>query len=86
MNTTYLFKEAKAWVKRKHGPDEVVKIIPLTDGAIIAYELYVAYDNPGYLGRILFDSKGYWIYDGDVFTVAEQEQLARFICNYAEAV
>jgi len=86
MNTTYLFKEAKAWVKRKHGPDEVVKIMPLTNGDIIAYELYVAYDTPDYLGRILFDTQGYWIYDGNIFTIAEQEQLARFICNYVETV
>jgi len=86
MNNTYLFTEAKAWVKRKHGPDEVVKIIPHTEDNVICYELFVAYDNPDYLGRILFDTEGYWIYDGDVFSVTEQEQLARFICNYVESV
>jgi hypothetical protein len=86
MNNTYLFTEAKAWVKRKHGPDEVVKIIPHTEGRVVCYELFVAYDNPDYLGRILFDTAGYWIYDGDVFNVTEQEQLARFICNYVEPV
>ena len=88
MNNTYLFSEAKAWVKRMHGPDEVVKIIPVaeTGGSVLSYELYVAYDAPEYLGRILFDSEGYWIYDGDFFSVTEQEQLARFICNYVESV
>lgn len=88
MNNTYLFKEAKAWVKRKSGPDEVVRIIPAmkTEGEILSYELFVAYDQPDYLGRILFDARGYWIYDGNVFSVTEQEQLAKFIISYVEAI
>jgi hypothetical protein len=36
-------------------------------------------ESPNYQGRILFDKKGNWIYDGDKFTTAEQEQLAGFI-------
>ena len=85
-NQTFLTKEANAWVKRKAGPDEVVKIVPgdETDGRVFCYELFVAYDEPTYLGRILFDAEGYWIYDGEVFSVTEQEQLAKFILNYVE--
>jgi len=83
---TYLTKEANAWVKRKAGPDEVVKIIPAAevDGRVFCYELYVAFDQADYLGRILFDVQGYWIYDGEALSVTEQEQLARFIINYVE--
>ncbi|MDN3584859.1 hypothetical protein [Mucilaginibacter flavus] len=87
INNTYLIKEAKAWIKRRNGPDEVVRVIPdlKTNEAVLSYELYIAYENdPDYLGRILFDAKGYWIYDGEVLTIAEQEQLARFIINYVE--
>jgi len=84
MNHTYLFKEAKAWVKRKTGPDEIVRIVPdmENEGEVLCYNLFIAYDNPDYLGRILFDAQGYWIYDGNVFSVTEQEQLAAFIVNY----
>jgi hypothetical protein len=88
-NNTYLVTEAKAWIKRKNGPDEVVRVVPEIEnaGAVIIYELYTAYDDtPDYLGRILFDREGYWIYDGDTLAIAEQEQLARFIINYVEAV
>ena len=86
-NNIELTKEAKAWLKRKSGPDEIVRVIPDTDNTMPGqcYLLYVAYDkDPDYLGRILFDEKGYWIYDGDVLTIAEQEQLAKFIINYVE--
>lgn len=85
MRNTYLINEAKAWIKRKNGPDEVVRVVLDTDSTerVTAYELYVAYDNdPEYLGRILFDTQGYWIYDGDALAIAEQEQLARFIINH----
>jgi hypothetical protein len=41
-------------------------------------------DDPGYLGRILFDSEGYWIYDGSILTIAEQEHLAKFIIDYVK--
>jgi len=82
----YLVNEANAWVKMKSGPDEVVRIIPdfIKNNKVISYKLYVAYDGDDYLGQILFDKQGYWIYDGDVFSVAEQEQLARFIINHKE--
>jgi hypothetical protein len=69
-----------AWLKRKIGPDEVVSVIPDTacrDAALV-YDLYIAYEN-AYLGRILFDDQGYWIYDGEELTVAEQEQLGKWI-------
>jgi hypothetical protein len=88
IQNTNVFQEAKAWVKRKNGPDEVVRIIPAIkhEGTVKSYELFVAYDYPDYLGRILFDENGFWIYDGTVFSVPEQEQLAAFITNYKEAV
>jgi hypothetical protein len=89
MNNEYLVNEAKAWVKRKGGPDEVVRIVlDLECGdALLCYQLFTAYDeNPDYLGRILFDEQGYWIYDGQTLTIAEQEQLAKFIINYVETI
>lgn len=81
--------EAKAWIKRKSGPNEIVRIVPAIEnnGAAKSYHLYAAYEeDPDYLGRILFDVKGYWIYDGEVLTITEQEQLAKFIINYAESI
>ena len=98
MNKTYLMSPAKAWVKRKAGPDEIVRVVPDMEenGIVLCYRLYVAYGymkdnlpdekNPDYLGRILFDTNGYWIYDGDELSVTEQEQLAKFICGYVEHV
>jgi hypothetical protein len=89
MNNSYLINEAKAWLKRKGGPGEIVRIMPdlENNGAVRGYHLYIAYDeNPDYLGRILFDMQGYWIYDGEVLSIAEQEQLARFIINYVETL
>lgn len=85
---TYLVTDAKAWVKRKHG-DEVIKIIPELENSesVLTYLLYTAYDEqPEYLGRILFDAQGYWIYDGEDLVVAEQEQVARFIINHIEVL
>ncbi|MCC8426426.1 hypothetical protein [Mucilaginibacter sp. UR6-11] len=86
-NNMDLTNEAKAWIRRKNKPDEVVRITRDSKDyeQVISYELYTAYDeNPDYLGRILFDMQGYWIYDGDTLTITEQEQLAKFIINYAE--
>ena len=40
--------------------------------------------NPDYLGKILFDDDGNWIYDGDQLTIMEQEQIGEFISNYEE--
>lgn len=86
VNNTYLTREAKAWVKRKSGPDEIVRVIPDTEFTRgRCYYLYTAFENdPEELGRILFDAQGYWVYDGNLLTVAEQEQVARFIINYVE--
>lgn len=84
-----LTSEAKAWVKRKNGPDEVVRIILdlKSKDAELCYQLFTAYDEkPDYMGRILFDAQGFWIYDGEILTIAEQEQLAKFIMNYVEAI
>lgn len=89
MNNAYLINDARAWVKRKNGPDEVVRIILDLENsnAVLSYLLYTAYDeNPEYWGRILFDAQGYWIYDGEILSIAEQEQLARFIINYVEPI
>jgi len=89
INNSYLVNEAKAWVKRKNGPDEVVRVVLDIEckDAELCYLLFTAFDeNPDYLGRILFDAAGYWIYDGETLTVAEQEQLAKFIINYVVAL
>ena len=70
----------KAWIKRKRGPDEVVSVIAdaqCPDAALV-YNLYIAFEEV-YLGRILFDDRGYWIYDGEHLTVTEQEQVGKFI-------
>jgi len=88
-NDAYLINDARAWLKRKNGPDEVVRIVwdMESKDAALCYRLYTAYDeNPDYLGRILFDAQGYWIYDGNVLEVIEQEQVAKFIINYQEAL
>ena len=69
-----------AWIKRKQGPDEVVCVIhdiQCGDAALV-YNLYTAFE-AGFLGRILFDDQGFWIYDGELLTVDEQEQLGKFI-------
>jgi hypothetical protein len=87
MLTIKLEKEAKAWLRRKKGPDEIIRVIPAIEnyGTVTAYHLYPAFEeNPDCLGSILFDRNGYWIYDGDVLTISEQEQLAEFIINYRE--
>jgi hypothetical protein len=69
-----------AWIKRKKGPDEVISVIhdiQCGDAALV-YNLYTAFE-ADFLGRILFDDQGYWIYDGNELTVSEQEQLGKFI-------
>lgn len=88
MNLIYLHKEAKAWVRRTGEPDEVIQIVPGTSSAAgMSYDLYTAFEKtPDYLGRILFDSNGYWIYDGEAISVDEQEQLAKFIINYVDTL
>lgn len=89
MNNAYLINDVKAWVKRKNGPDEVVRILidPDSKDATLCYQLFTAFDEkPDCLGRILFDDQGYWIYDGETLTIAEQEQLARFIIGYIEHI
>jgi hypothetical protein len=76
-----------AWLKRRKGPDEVVRVIPETEStdATLVYSLHKAYEDE-YLGRILFDDQGYWIYDGTELTVAEQEQLGKFIQHNMEVL
>ena len=84
---SYLTREAKAFVKRKNGPAEVIRIIPdrFHPRAAQCYRLHTAFDeDPEELGCILFDAQGYWIYDGSELSIAEQEQLADFIIHYVE--
>ena len=71
----------KAWLKRRGYADEVVNVIGgVPEGRVMRYDLYTAYDQPAeFLGSILFDANGYWIYHGDVLTVEEQEQIGKFI-------
>jgi len=89
INKAYLVNNVRAWVRRKKGPDEVVRIVMDQESkdAAICYQLFTAYEaSPDYLGRILFDAQGYWIYDGQTLAIEEQEQLAKFIMNYLESV
>lgn len=82
INNSLLLTEGKAWIKRKNAPGEVVRVIPDVEGnsRVTTYQLYTAFEHdPDYLGQILFDTEGYWIYDGNVLSVGEQEQVARFI-------
>ena len=84
MNNT-LINEAKAWVKRKNGVGEIVRVVSdlENDELVLCYQLFTAFHNdPDYLGRILFDAEGYWIYDGETLSVSEQEQVAKFTINY----
>ncbi|MFA6083541.1 hypothetical protein [Mucilaginibacter sp.] len=84
---SYLTSEAKAFVRRKEGPDEVIRVVPdrFCRKAVQCYQLYTAFEeNPDDLGYILFDMQGYWIYDGNNLSVAEQEQVADFIIHYVE--
>jgi GNAT superfamily N-acetyltransferase len=48
------------------------------------YKLYDAMTDGLYLGRILFDAKNNWIYDGERLSIPEQEELAGFITNYSK--
>ena len=82
-----LITETKVWIKRKNGTGEIIHIMldHRAGSEIIAYNLYNAFDeHPDYLGRILFDAKGYWIYDGSVISIDEQEQLAKFIISHVK--
>ncbi|MXV50709.1 hypothetical protein GS399_06960 [Pedobacter sp. HMF7647] len=72
----------KAWLKRENRPDEVIRIITGWENKVRTCNLYTAFEEQAYLGRILFDLKGYWIYDGTELTVNEQEQVAAFIMQH----
>jgi hypothetical protein len=59
----------------KTSDERWVRIMPDTgDG----YHLYDV-SQEVFIGRILFDPDDYWIYDGDLLTVAEQDDVAGFI-------
>jgi len=49
----------------------VIHDIQCGDAALV-YNLYTTFE-AGFLGHILFDDQGYWIYDGNDLTVAGQE-------------
>jgi hypothetical protein len=87
MNYTGLSGVAKVWVKRRSGKGEIIQVMPDPQytGAGLSYDLYAAFESTSEnLGRILFDQQGYWIYDGDTLSIAEQEQVAKFIMGYVE--
>lgn len=87
VKNTGLVTEAKVWLKGNNGCGEIIRIALNSDisSKVTAYNLYNTFDEkPDYLGRILFDAEGYWIYDGSVFGIAEQEQLAKFIIDYVK--
>jgi len=89
MNNAYLVNDVRAWLRRENGSNEVIRIILDLESkdAKLCYNLYTAYEEePDYMGRILFDVQGFWIYDGETLTIDEQEQLAKFIINYEEVL
>ena len=43
MNNTNLTSEAKAWVKRRAGTDEIVRVVPDMENGMLSYRLYIAY-------------------------------------------
>ena len=81
MTIKHLSRESKIWLKRRSDQVMILQIVPDNQGdnTIPNYALFEAFDQPQYLGCILFDSKGYWIYDGNDLSVTEQEQVANFI-------
>lgn len=82
-----LEREARAWLKRRSGADEIINVVPALEEyqAVKTYHLYTAYEaQPEFLGSILFDSDNNWIYNGTDLSITEQEQMAAFIINYQE--
>lgn len=76
--------EAKAWIRRKTGRDEILRLELENTPTGASYTLFPAYEpNENDLGRILFDQDANWIYDGDILTIAEQEQVAKFILKHS---
>jgi len=79
MERLYLGRIATAHIKRAPGLNPMIVVKPLIENDLQrVYTLYLGYEND-YLGRIMFDEHGYWIYDGDGLTVGESEEIARFI-------
>lgn len=79
---TFLTRESRIWLKRRAGEEAILRVVPDNHAAgfIPNYALFSAFEEqPAYMGAILFDSQGYWIYDGNELSVAEQEQVAEFI-------
>lgn len=58
-----------------------MRIVTEHQDSVRCYQLFAAYENE-YFGRILFDMQNYWIYDGTILSIDEQEQLAKFIIKW----
>jgi hypothetical protein len=71
-----LFHEKPAKVQLS--TERWLRILPDTGEG---YQLYDALQEK-YIGRVLFDANGYWIYDGNLLSIAEQEEVAGYINNY----
>jgi hypothetical protein len=79
MERLYLGRVATAHIKRAAGLNPMIVVKPFVENERHRmYKLYLGYEND-YLGCIMFDEQGYWIYDGDELTVEESEDIARFI-------
>lgn len=82
MTKTFLTRESRIWLKRRAGEDAILRVVPDSHatGTTPNYALFSAFEEqPDFMGAILFDSEGYWIYDGNELSVTEQEQVAEFI-------
>jgi len=79
MERLYLGRVATAHIKRAPGLNPMIVVKPFVENdQQRVYKLHLGYEND-YLGCIMFDEQGYWIYDGNELTVEESEDIARFI-------
>lgn len=76
---TFVFMKSKLFSEKPErtqiSTERWVRILP-DKGA--GYQLHDALEER-FIGRILFDADGFWIYDGAILTVDEQEDVAGFI-------
>lgn len=77
MKRMYLGRAATAHLTRPYKESLMIRVVPLKEGEDSS--IYDLTGEDGFMGRILFDEQGYWIYDGNDLTVEESEKMAEFI-------